>query len=290
MHVSERLFLRLPEDGLHAPESGVPANTLAAFAVPAACRPWADHVTAYEEQFEPGRELVERVLPDGAARLIIGLRQDAVSVQVAGANATPVLLTMRGHVHGLSVALRPGAVSGLFGIAAAELAGRLVSWNAIVDKAHRDLPERLAAAGDDASRVRLVLRSLRAMGRAQDEGSLRLLRHAQARLREGAHHGISVRSVAAGMHLSERRLQQVFAAQLGLSPSVWRRLQRLHGTLRLLRAAGAGSPWAELALRAGYYDQSHLINEFRALCGLSPEQFVRRVVSGSSNTPLDTAG
>jgi AraC-like DNA-binding protein len=34
----------------------------------------------------------------------------------------------------------------------------------------------------------------------------------------------------------------------------------------------------------GFYDQSHLINEFQALCGLTPEQFLRRRVSGSSKT------
>jgi AraC-like DNA-binding protein len=288
--MSERLFLRLPEDELHAPESGVPANTMTEFAVPAALRPWVAQVTAYEEQFEEGREVVERVLPDGASRLIIGLGPEAVSVQIAGANASPVLLTMRGHVHGLSVALRPGAAAGLFGIAADELAGRLVSWDAIVDKTHRGLPERLAAAQDDAARVRTVLRTLHAMGRAPDPAPLRLLRHAQSRLREGAGDGLSVRALAAEMQLSERRLQQVFAAQLGLSPSVWRRLQRLQGMLRLLRAGEAGSPWAELALRAGYYDQSHLIHEFRALCGLTPEQFVRSVVSHSSNTPAEAAG
>ena len=85
------------------------------------------------------------------------------------------------------------------------------------------------------------------------------------------------------MNLSERRLQQVFASQLGLSPRSWRRLQRLHGTLRLLR--GCGTPqWAQVAQHAGYYDQSHLINELRALCGLTPAQFMRQVVSGSSNT------
>lgn len=101
--------------------------------------------------------------------------------------------------------------------------------------------------------------------------------------------GISVRALAAEMNLSERRLQQLFASQLGLPPGVWRRLQRLHGTLRLLRMAQTPQ-WAQIALCAGYYDQSHLINEFRALCGLTPQQFLRRVVSDSSSTAIDPGG
>ncbi|MFN3305466.1 MAG: helix-turn-helix domain-containing protein, partial [Roseateles sp.] len=100
--------------------------------------------------------------------------------------------------------------------------------------------------------------------------------------------GLPVRALADELQLSERRLQQLFAAQLGLTPSAWRRLQRLHGTLRLLRTAET-QPWAELALCAGYCDQSHLVNEFRTLCGLTPQQFLRRAVSGSSKTAAGMA-
>jgi len=34
--------------------------------------------------------------------------------------------------------------------------------------------------------------------------------------------------------------------------------------------------WANLALRCGYYDQSHFINDFRSFSGLSPLEFLRR--------------
>jgi AraC-like DNA-binding protein len=35
-------------------------------------------------------------------------------------------------------------------------------------------------------------------------------------------------------------------------------------------------PWAALADQCGYYDQSHLINEFRSFSGLSPVELVRQ--------------
>lgn len=51
------------------------------------------------------------------------------------------------------------------------------------------------------------------------------------------------------LRLDERRLQQLFHADEGLSP----------------RSAGRLAPaWAELAVEAGYHDQVHLANEFRA--------------------------
>ena len=32
-------------------------------------------------------------------------------------------------------------------------------------------------------------------------------------------------------------------------------------------------PWAELALRCGYYDQSHFANDFRAFSGINPTTY-----------------
>lgn len=285
----ERLFLRLPDDPLCAPETTVPMSTLREFAVPATLKAAVAHVTAYEERFEEGTEVLERVLPDGASRLLIALQRGSASIHVAGASARPVVLAMRGHMHGLSIALHPGATLGLFGVPADELTGRTVPWDDIVGKAHRAVLEQLAAATDDAARVALVLTSLREMYRPPpDLGSRRLADRAASRLRAVAG-GMSVKALAAEMNLSERRLQQVFASQLGLAPSVWRRLQRLHGAMRLLRMAGTPQ-WTQIALCAGYYDQSHLINEFRALCGLTPQQFLRRVVSDSSNTTIGPGG
>ncbi|NIM43210.1 MAG: helix-turn-helix domain-containing protein [Hydrogenophaga sp.] len=280
----ERLFIRLPEDPSCAPETTVPANTLTAFAVPARLRSAVAHVMAYEERFAPGHEAVERVLPDGASRLLIALHRDSATVHVAGARADAVLLAMGGHVHGLSVTLKPGALPALFGVPAKELAGLTVPWEDLVPSAHRHLGEQLAASDDDAARVQHLLASLQALQRPADP-SRHLVEHAARRLSDTMG-GLSVRELAAELHIGERRVQQLFAANIGLAPGVWRRLQRLHGTLRLLRTTRtAETPrWAEMALDAGYCDQSHLINEFRSFCGLTPQQLLQRAVSGSSNT------
>lgn len=280
----ERLFIRLPEDPSCAPETTVPAHTLSAFAVPARLRSAVANVMAYEERFAQGHETVERVLPDGASRLLIALHPGAATVHVAGARADAVLLAMGGHVHGLSVTLNPGALPALFGVPAKELAGLTAPWEDIAPRAHRHLAEQLAASNDDAARVRHLLASLQALQRPSDP-SRRLVEYASRRLSD-TRGGLSVRELAAELHIGERRVQQLFAANIGLAPGVWRRLQRLHGTLRLLRTARTTETprWAEMALDAGYYDQSHLINEFRSLCGLTPQQFLQRAVSDSSNT------
>jgi AraC-like DNA-binding protein len=92
-----------------------------------------------------------------------------------------------------------------------------------------------------------------------------------------------VHAAAQSIGVSERRMQQLFQAHVGLSPRGWRRLARIHDCVHVLRQ-GEPASWAALAADCGFSDQPHLINEFRAICGLTPTQFLRRSVSGSSNT------
>lgn len=281
--MAERLFVRLEDDPLYAPETSVPAGTLREFAVPAPLQAQVANVVAYAETLPPGVEVQERVLPDGALRLIFDLQGDTPLAHVAGPSTAPVLLTLRGAIGGFSLTLRPGAALDLFGVPAHELAQRMEAWDTLVPAAQRSLPERLREAPDDATRSSLLLAALQAMsGQAQDDDRRRAL-HAAALLREGTA-GRSVRGLAATLGVGERRLQQIFRAQVGLSPRAYARLARMHACLRLLRRPAA-MPWAELAVEGGFYDQSHLVNEFRALCGLTPQQFLRRSVSRSSKTP-----
>ncbi len=77
----------------------------------------------------------------------------------------------------------------------------------------------------------------------------------------------SVRDTARQLSVSERRLHQVFKTEVGLSPKLWSRVQRFQHALHCLQA-GAEPRWEQLALECGFYDQSHLCNEFKAFSGI----------------------
>ena len=88
---------------------------------------------------------------------------------------------------------------------------------------------------------------------------------------EGAGGDLRVRDLAAGLGLSDRRLEQLFHWHVGLSPKAACRLARFRTSVELLVDTPHPQPqrsWAEIALASGFSDQSHLVNEFRALTGL----------------------
>lgn len=286
--MAERLFVRLDGDAAHGPESTTPAGTLRAASVPRELRRCVSGILAYREDLG-GDEVIERVLPDGAVHLVFNLG-DAPSaggaqghrVEAVGASATPALVRLSGRMDGLTVTLRPGAASALLGIAAGELNESAVDLDVLWRGEGARLLERLASAPSDAARVQVLATALRErLLHTESPVSPAAARAAQLFAKSGGQ--LTVAAVADRIGVGERRLQQLFHAHIGLSPRAFRRLARLHACLRALRRSPLPG-WAELASEAGYYDQSHLANEFRALSGLSPRAFLERAVSGSSKT------
>jgi AraC-like DNA-binding protein len=65
----------------------------------------------------------------------------------------------------------------------------------------------------------------------------------------------------------------VFRETVGVSPKAFARLARFDRALRAAREDGHAS-WASIAAAAGYYDQAHLIADFRAIAGVTPRAFL----------------
>jgi AraC-like DNA-binding protein len=287
--MNERLFVRLPGDADFGPETTAPAATMRAFAVDRTLAGYVSQVMAYRETFAPGEEAIERVLPDGAVRLIFDLG-DAPSteaglsarVRVAGASTSPVVLRLSGRMEGLSVALQPGAAAALLGLPAGELEGLAVPLADIWGADGRRLAQEIARAPNENRRATLVMDALRARALAADASKHRAAARA-ARLVGEAGGALSLRATADAIGLGERRLQQLFFEHVGVSFRSFTRLARMHACLRMLRPAGPVR-WADLAAEAGFSDQSHLANEFRSLCGLSPSLFLRQRIAGTSKT------
>jgi AraC-like DNA-binding protein len=75
---------------------------------------------------------------------------------------------------------------------------------------------------------------------------------------------------------SHRRFIVLFRQAVGLTPKVYCRVLRFQRAIDRIQVRPAES-WAELALTAGFSDQSHFNREFRTFTGVTPEEY--RVLS-----------
>lgn len=90
-----------------------------------------------------------------------------------------------------------------------------------------------------------------------------------------------VDEVAAKFGLGKRKLQRLFYRYVGLGPKWVILRSRIHDATDRLADGGVAN-WAELALNLGYFDQAHFVKDFKALVGVAPATYARRIRSTSS--------
>ena len=82
---------------------------------------------------------------------------------------------------------------------------------------------------------------------------------------------IRIEEVARSLGWSRRRLERAFAREVGISPKRFARIVRLNGVLVSLDETER-SRAVDVALGAGYFDQSHLLRDFQDLAGAPPRR------------------
>lgn len=76
--------------------------------------------------------------------------------------------------------------------------------------------------------------------------------------------------------IGKRSLQRIFNEYVGVSPKWVIRRYRLHELIEKLNS-GDKLDWTQLALELGYFDQAHLINDFKLFIGHSPSRYQKMV-------------
>lgn len=94
-----------------------------------------------------------------------------------------------------------------------------------------------------------------------------------------------VAAVIDQLGFSRRHFNRLFQNAVGLTAKTYCRIARFQATIRHLET-NQPEDWADLALRFGYYDQAHLINEFQTFCGFTPTVYLKRRGERLNHLPL----
>jgi AraC-like DNA-binding protein len=252
------------------------------------CAPLSEFIEDFwlYEGYE-SRHSHERILPSGTFEMVFNLREDELRIYgasdagrcsrfsgavISGPYAGSFMSDAAEEAEILGAHFKPGGAFGFLGPLAGELANTHVDLRTIWGPAANTLRERLCALSQPIDRFRLFEQTL--LQRLCDGPS----RHGAVRVGLDVlmrtHGRAKVRDVARAVDLSQRRFIEVFAAEVGLTPKLFGRVQRFQYALASWRKVTVD--WAQLAVDCGYFDQSHLIHEFIEFAGLSPAEYSQR--------------
>ena len=253
-------------------------------APPDALRPYVTLYCGYQEFVAAGRRME---VPHPDVVLVIGLgptlrvvdprRPSDSTIErlafAAGVHDAHVFTESTVPTRGLQINLTPIGAHLLFRVPMDSLANRVVALEDIFGAEARRLLERLQEAPswtgcfdilDDAIGGRI------ATARTPNPLVVRATRVLRAT--RGA---ASIARLARDLECSQRHLIATFREQIGVTPKMYARIVRFDHAVKQLRRPD-GLRWAEIADASGYYDQAHLIHDFREFAGLTPGEFLAR--------------
>ena len=85
----------------------------------------------------------------------------------------------------------------------------------------------------------------------------------------------TVKEISASEHYSERHLNGIFYQHIGMSVKLFSRLVRINTAIRQMQSPP--NTLVQLAQQTGFYDQSHFVNDFKSICGVTPENYLKNM-------------
>jgi len=272
-------------------------------------------LVTYYEGFAPDHTK-EKLLPDGAVEIIVdltdtpkrlyhpedhsrftafrdawisGMRREWLVIEAAPGSSMAV------------IRFRPGGAFPFVGFDVDSLTDTVDELDVVLGSATRALRDRILEAPTVEAKMHAVECWLlhRARGRLETHPVIEYL---AGRLCAPA--GLRVADVVAEIGYTQRHVLGLFRRWVGLTPKQYGRIRRFQQVLTsVVRTASddglspsdlmlQGSPpdepdWADVAAAHGYYDQSHLIRDFREFSGLTPSAYVASYRGLENYLPLD---
>ena len=245
-------------------------------APPASLAPWVEHFWIQQER-RPAPQQPWRIVADFCGHLVFAIdsqpgSSERIRCSIAGSRAVYADIGVARRILTVGARLRIGALAHLTRTRAGVFTGPAFQAEDVFGSPGRALTDRMSNSTPDGAIAHLAA-FLNEKLSARDW---------DLQWRRATQSARSVAAVADTLGFSLRTSYTRTVEATGLSPRRLLRIMRLHRALHY--AAMPCGKWPETAYLAGFADQAHMVREFRALLGDSPNTWRRRALADSFNT------
>lgn len=237
-------------------------------------RPYISRYAGFRiEGAAPG---VTRGLPSRHVTLMLGLDATfkitgvgSFTSLVGGLHDRPALVEGGGAAQGMHLFLTPLGTRSLLGMPASAIAGNVVDLRDIIGANAGELQNRLREASCWARRFDILDEIFTRM--LEEQAVSPELGWAWRRLIADAGR-TRIEDLAREVGWSRRHFTERFGTELGVTPKTFARIVCFEHACAMIRTRRGSL--AEVAVAAGYYDQSHMTREWHTLAGCAPREWI----------------
>ncbi len=191
---------------------------------------------------------------------------------VSGLHAGYVDIAYGGPISCVQIDLTPLGARLFFGRPMTEFAARLVPLDDLEDPGLTGLRGRLGEAATQPERLRIAVAFLEERLRGQSVNREADFIWSAIRRSRG---NLRIDTLTEALGWSRKRLAAQARDAFGMTPKRLARVARFQHAADLARG-GPRPDWAGIAAACGYSDQAHLVRDFNALAGETPERWCLR--------------
>ncbi len=208
-------------------------------------------------QLLPGKAIVEKSVAEAFSEIVVGNP------------IKPVSVSMPPGIKEFCIVFKPLGINNT----QAKKMGQLLKHNFSATNLFGDLKEVISVILNRGEGIVQLENKL--LARLQETEELKSLRQIIHLLKENEN--ITFEMISRKVFLTYKNIYRLFLAHTGVSPVKFRNILKF----RTAVAKGVGSLYnkkmSEIAIDSGYYDQAHLINEFKKIANHTPKAFMSAI-------------
>jgi AraC-like DNA-binding protein len=210
------------------------------------------------------------VLPHGSVTLVAGWDGNHLKSNLFGPITKPACVGQAANRLKMLfiVEFQPAGYYAFSGMPQKELTDLVLPFGDVHAPLNRLIQEKLASASDIGCLVSDIDRLFFAHLKTEYYRQAFSLANQMILQNGGA---CSVQEISKSVFYSERQLHRVFDEYLGVGVKTFSRLVRVNRAIRLVRRRDYSLTQAYM--ETGFYDMPHFLRDFKAICGVTPQQY-----------------
>jgi AraC-like DNA-binding protein len=210
------------------------------------------------------------MIPDGCINILIDLNEEHIEkgISVLGPITSSINYEIDNSVNIFGIRILPGKFSDLVNISMKSIVNKQLLLKDIIDDFCKYIPENAQYIDEKmlmSSIDNYTLEFFENIPSCKNKTVMpNLIRYIYDNKGQ-----VSIEELSKVSNYSSRNLHRISESEIGMNLKLFCRIVRFQNMLYSIKGK-RDLNWKSVALENGYYDQSHLVKEFKFFCGISP--------------------